>query len=96
MDSVSGTPINNHSGRGPYFIAAAIVVIAAGVVIYWFVFRGVQPPPAPQGTVPASVLPAVQGTLPALAPNNPLENLPEVSPTEQTNPFKNVRTNPFE
>jgi len=27
---------------------------------------------------------------------NPLENKPDINPVDQTNPFKNIKTNPFE
>ena len=27
---------------------------------------------------------------------NPLENKPNINPVDQTNPFKNIKTNPFE
>lgn len=40
---------------------------------------------------------ATSGTLPEINPqSNPLEKLPETNPIEQTNPFKNLKTNPFE
>lgn len=40
---------------------------------------------------------ATSGTLPEINPqSNPLEKLPETNPIEQTNPFKSLKTNPFE
>ena len=27
---------------------------------------------------------------------NPLDNKPDINPADQTNPFKNIKTNPFE
>lgn len=36
-----------------------------------------------------------EGTLPAIG-TNPMENKPDVNPVDQTNPFKNIKTNPFE
>ena len=27
---------------------------------------------------------------------NPLDNKPDINPIDQTNPFKNIKTNPFE
>jgi len=29
-------------------------------------------------------------------PSNPLENVPEINPVGKTNPFKDVKTNPFD
>lgn len=38
-----------------------------------------------------------KSTLPEINPqSNPLEKLPETNPIEQTNPFKDLKTNPFE
>jgi len=40
---------------------------------------------------------ATQGTLPSLDVNkNPLEKAPDINPVGQTNPFKDIKTNPFE
>ena len=38
---------------------------------------------------------ATQGILPEINAN-PLENKPEVNPVDKTNPFKDLKTNPFE
>lgn len=38
---------------------------------------------------------ATQGVLPEIN-TNPLENKPEVNPVDKTNPFKDLKTNPFE
>ena len=38
---------------------------------------------------------ATQGVLPSLG-TNPLENKPDVNPADKANPFKNIKTNPFE
>ena len=38
---------------------------------------------------------ATQGVLPEINAN-PLENKPEVNPVDKTNPFKDLKTNPFE
>ncbi len=35
--------------------------------------------------------------LPSLGGDSaPLQNMPDVNPTEKTNPFKDIKTNPFE
>lgn len=36
------------------------------------------------------------GGLPAIGTSNPLEKLPDVNPATKTNPFQEVKTNPFE
>lgn len=38
---------------------------------------------------------ATQGALPSISPN-PLESKPDVNPADKANPFKNIKTNPFE
>lgn len=38
---------------------------------------------------------AAQGVLPSIG-TNPLENKPDVNPADKANPFKNIKTNPFE
>ena len=38
---------------------------------------------------------AAQGVLPSLGAN-PLEKAPDINPASQANPFKNIKTNPFE
>ncbi|MFH1608645.1 MAG: hypothetical protein ABH951_01340 [Patescibacteria group bacterium] len=38
---------------------------------------------------------ATQGVLPGIN-TNPLENKPEINPVDKTNPFKDIKTNPFE
>ena len=38
---------------------------------------------------------ATKGTLPQIT-INPLENKPDINPADKANPFKNIKTNPFE
>lgn len=39
---------------------------------------------------------AVQGVLPSIDPkSNPMENAPDINPVSKTNPFSNIKTNPF-
>ncbi len=38
---------------------------------------------------------ATKGVLPSIG-TNPLENKPDVNPADKANPFKNIKTNPFE
>lgn len=38
---------------------------------------------------------ATQGALPSIQ-TNPLENQPDINPVSKTNPFKKIKTNPFE
>ncbi len=39
---------------------------------------------------------ATQGVLPSInTQSNPLENAPDINPANKTNPFSNIKTNPF-
>ncbi len=38
---------------------------------------------------------ALKGVLPSIQ-TNPLENKPDLNPADKANPFKNIKTNPFE
>ena len=38
---------------------------------------------------------ATQGVLPSIG-TNPLESKPDVNPADKANPFKDIKTNPFE
>lgn len=38
---------------------------------------------------------ATQGVLPSIGVN-PLESKPDINPADKANPFKNIKTNPFE
>lgn len=38
---------------------------------------------------------ATKGVLPSLG-ENPLENKPDINPADKSNPFKDIKTNPFE
>lgn len=37
---------------------------------------------------------ATKGTLPSIG-TNPLESKPDINPADKSNPFKNIKTNPF-
>ena len=79
-------------------IAVAVVLVAAGVVWY-FAFR--QEEQASEEKAAESLERAVEsagaGTLPEINPlSNPLEKMPDVNPVNRANPFKDVKTNPFE
>lgn len=39
---------------------------------------------------------ASKGLLPDISGSNPLENKPDINPVDKTNPFTNIKTNPFE
>lgn len=84
-------------------VIVAVAAVVVGGYVYWLQKRTsqVSSPSTPlesaiQGgdTIASS---AVQGVLPSIGKaTNPLENKPVVNPVDVSNPFKSVKTNPFQ
>ncbi len=75
-----------------------ILVLAVGGYFYWKSKQATPEQKAIQGAEEAAQKitdSASQGVLPSIS-TNPLENKPDVNPVDKTNPFNNVKTNPFE
>lgn len=80
-----------------------IVVLLAGLIaggfIFWNKWKKSDSSSAQlekAGEVAEEITESVtKGTLPSLG-TNPLENKPDINPANQTNPFTNIKTNPFE
>lgn len=76
--------------KKPYLIAVAsvIVLLILSGAGYWYIRSvkngGTVTPGTPEGGVVNSVN------------TNPLDNKPNINPVDQTNPYKNIKTNPFE
>ncbi len=67
-------------------ILAAVVVLAAAAFFYWY---------KKTGTGPVNIIDDVtKGVLPSIN-TNPLENKPDINPADKTNPYTNIKTNPF-
>ncbi|MDP3244929.1 MAG: hypothetical protein Q8M83_04720 [bacterium] len=85
-------------------IAAVIIVIAAGGLGYWYYQKlknaGLaQYNALNQAGQAAEDLgkQASQGVLPSIDPgSNPLEKVPDINPVSKTNPFSEIKINPFE
>jgi Flp pilus assembly protein CpaB len=84
-------------------IIIIIVLIGLGVIgyLYWTQWRKPALTPEEEAlqkvieTAQTAVESATQGTLPSIT-TNPLEKKPSINPVEQINPFKEIKTNPFE
>lgn len=82
-------------------IAVAVVLLAAGYW-YWQSTKEVLTPEQEvlQGAGDAAQAitdSATQGVLPSMdVQSNPLSDVPDVNPTAKTNPFSEMKTNPFE
>ena len=70
-------------------IFVVVAVLAVGIYAVWKLGL-VKKPSGGGSSVPTGGLPAIQ------VPSNPLEKVPEVNPVDKTNPFKDVKTNPFD
>lgn len=72
-------------------LISILVLLILGLVgggYYWYWQSGKASPGQSAET-------AGGGALPSLT-TNPLENKPNLNPVDKTNPFQNIKTNPFE
>lgn len=80
-------------------IVALIIGLAIGGYFYWkSVSKSAEEKALEEASNVAESITdsATQGVLPTLDVSaNPLENKPDVNPVDQTNPFKDIKTNPF-
>lgn len=68
-------------------VAAIVLIILLGVG-YWYQRSG--------KTETSVILESTNGEVVPTTSTNPLDNKPNINPIDQTNPFNNVKTNPFE
>jgi len=73
-------------------LAVVIVVLGIGGYVYWKRSLGSSTLQAPDftGSTVEEILPALDTSA------NPYETVSETNPVEKTNPFTDVKTNPFE
>ena len=90
------------SNKTLVILIIVIAILAVGGYFYWSKFM--------KGTTPeetaidkagdaanAITESATQGVLPSMAPaTNPLEDVPDVNPINTSNPYKDIKTNPFQ
>ncbi len=83
-------------------VAVVIVVAAVAGYLYWKNKPTTAPAPASVAesaadAAEAAAENATKGVLPSIeGATNPLENKPVVNPVDVSNPFKSVKTNPFQ
>lgn len=77
------------------FIALAVVGLVLVVLIILFTYLWRQNTQTRQNTQAEVLQEATKGVLPSVS-NNPLENKPNLNPADNTNPIREVKTNPFE
>lgn len=71
----------------------AIVLLAA--VYWWFGLKSAKTPTAADSFKKA--VDSAAGTLPTINPvTNPLEQMPDINAVQRSNPFTNIKTNPFQ
>jgi len=82
-----------------------IAILAVGGYFYWSKVIKTKPVVTPEqaalenagDAAKAITDSATQGVLPSINPNtNPLQDVPDINPTDKSNPFKDIKTNPFE
>ncbi len=79
-------------------VVVVIIVLGIGGYFYWKSKQTTPEQKATQGAGEAAqkiTEGASQGVLPSVS-TNPLENKPDVNPVDKINPFKDIKTNPFE
>ncbi|MDP2703840.1 MAG: hypothetical protein Q8P01_01310 [bacterium] len=69
-------------------VVSAIVLFILVGAGYWYTRSGKTEVQVTTETPDKEVAPSVS--------TNPLDNKPDINPVDQTNPFKNIKTNPFE
>ncbi|MBI2446448.1 MAG: hypothetical protein HYV51_01345 [Parcubacteria group bacterium] len=70
-----------------------LIIIAAGLIAAgYFYFKNYKTAEAP--VVPSGG--TVENLIDKVTPPSPTEKLPDTNPVNKTNPFKNLKTNPFE
>ena len=79
-------------------IITAVLIIALGVGGYFYwkskANKGTKVPEA-KGAAEKLTESATKGVLPSIQ-TNPLENKPDINPADKANPYKDIKTNPFE
>lgn len=81
-------------------LAVIIIVFLAGFFVWKKFYQKLQTEKIIEKTGEAAEIiteSATQGVLPSInSTANPYENVSETNPVEKANPFKNIKTNPFE
>lgn len=67
-----------------------VVLSAVACVYYWIDLGNIKPVDIKM------VYHHGQENLPSIENPNPIENKPDLNPIDKTNPYKNIKTNPFE
>ena len=75
-----------------YVIALIVAVVAILGLWQWQKHQTTQAPIETPAGIGSDLYQNPANNLPAV---NPLDNKPDVNPLTQTNPYKNIKTNPF-
>ena len=77
-------------------VAVLIVALSVGGYFYWSKKTSEERALEATGDAAEKLTESmIKSILPSMQ-TNPLENKPDINPIDQTNPFKNIKTNPFE
>ena len=93
--------IKNMNKKAILILVAAFILIgvAAGGYIYWSKWKtaktGTESLEEAGGVVEEMIGSATKGVMPSIQ-TNPLEDKPDINPADKSNPYKNIKVNPFE
>lgn len=68
------------------------VLVLAIVIVGYLLLRSKTPPQSAEDINRI----VNQGVLPSLGETNPMKNKPDVNPVDASNPFRSIKTNPFQ
>jgi len=95
------SPASGETGSAAKLIS--VIVIIAVIIIgvyYWYALRRPAAPSEDAGALTAADLPDLSATDSNLSENvtpaNTTESVPNLNPTDSTNPFKDAYQNPFQ
>lgn len=81
-------------------IIAVVLIVTMGIGVYFYWSKKSKPAGLENlekisDTADKIKDSAAKGVLPSIQ-TNPLEDKPDLNPLDKTNPYKNIKTNPFE
>lgn len=75
-------------------IVIVIIILVVVILLVGYLFLSSKTQPEPVGNIGQIIN---QGVLPSIGEGiNPLQNKPNMNPVDASNPFRSVKTNPFE
>ncbi len=90
---------SNGVNQKTLIIIIVVIILGVGGYFYWDKIQKTNPGTSALekiGEAAKKITDSVtKGVLPSIQ-TNPLENKPDLNPADKANPYKNIKTNPFE